>query len=120
MIEKIIKDRPPMVYYKCPECGKLHSSQGEAIRCMKMDRSPMLEQIKMRLGSAWEYEQNYCGGVSQESRDLAWLLACLDELANAGTALCDGIAGLPPLTAIAGVLTEEYEAMRTAIAKLRE
>ena len=82
-----------------------------------------LEEIRQKVEKVKRIVSTHPSGADKATlyvEDSDWLLACLDELANAETALCDGIAGLPPLTAIAGVLTEEYEAMRAAVAKLRE
>jgi DNA-binding transcriptional MerR regulator len=48
------------------------------------------------------------------------LLQQRDELLEALKELMEGVRGLPPLTAIAGILTKQYEKAQRAITKAEE
>lgn len=54
---------------------------------------------------------------SEESTANAQLIAAAPELLNALQALMDGVANLPPLTAIEGILEKQYKQAEKAINK---
>lgn len=60
-----------------------------------------------------------CNGVFSitEAEANAQLIAAAPELLNALQALMDGVANLPPLTAIEGVLEKQYKQAEKAINK---